>query len=159
MTVICMMVPPERSESLELAAALADYLEQSGNTVRLGEVEASAIGRRELGCSLEDFAADADLAVSIGGDGTMLRTFERVAQFGVPVLGVNVGHLGYLTEFEADEAETAVDKALRGDLPVEERLMVQSRVQRSTGEIESENNSWVRETFGSNCFPNWENYI
>ena len=63
MTVICMMVPPERSESLELAAALADYLEQSGNTVRLGEVEASAIGRRELGCSLEDFAADADLAL------------------------------------------------------------------------------------------------
>ncbi len=140
MTVICMMVPPERSESLELAAALADYLEQSGNTVRLGEVEASAIGRRELGCSLEDFAADADLAVSIGGDGTMLRTFERVAQFGVPVLGVNVGHLGYLTEFEADEAKTAVDKALRGDLPVEERLMVQSRVQRSTGEIEG---TWI----------------
>ena len=70
----------------------------------------------------------------------MLRTFERVAQAGVPVLGVNVGHLGYLTEFEADEAQTAVDKALRGDLPVEERLMIQSRVQRSDGEIEG---TWI----------------
>ncbi len=140
MSVISMMVHPERSESLELAAALADYLEKSGNKVRLDEVGASAVGRSELGCSTEDFAADADLAVSIGGDGTMLRTFERVAQAGVPVLGVNVGHLGYLTEFEADEAQTAVDKALRGDLPVEERLMIQSRVQRFDGEIEG---TWI----------------
>ena len=140
MSVISMMVHPERSESLELAAALAGYLEKSGNKVRLDEVGASAVGRSELGCSTEDFAADADLAVSLGGDGTMLRTFERVAQAGVPVLGVNVGHLGYLTEFEADEAQTAVDKALRGDLPVEERLMIQSRVQRSDGEIEG---TWI----------------
>lgn len=140
MSVISMMVHPERSESLELAAALAGYLEKSGNKVRLDEVGALAVGRSELGCSTEDFAADADLAVSIGGDGTMLRTFERVAQAGVPVLGVNVGHLGYLTEFEADEAQTAVDKALRGDLPVEERLMIQSRVQRSDGEIEG---TWI----------------
>lgn len=140
MSVICMMVHPERSESLELAAALVDYLEKSGNSVRLDEVGASAIGRSELGCSAEAFAAEADLAVSIGGDGTMLRTFERVAQAGVPVLGVNVGHLGYLTEFEADEAQTAVDKALRGDLPVEERLMIQSSVQRSDGEIEG---TWI----------------
>ena len=140
MSVISMMVHPERNESLEVAAALADYLEKSGNKVRLDEVGASAVGRSELGCSTENFAADADLAVSIGGDGTMLRTFERVAQAGVPVLGVNVGHLGYLTEFEADEAQTAVDKALRGDLPVEERLMIQSRVQRSDGEIEG---TWI----------------
>ncbi|MBA52371.1 MAG: NAD(+) kinase [Acidimicrobiaceae bacterium] len=140
MSVISMMVHPERNESLEVAAALADYLEKSGNKVRIDEVGASAVGRSELGCSTENFAADADLAVSIGGDGTMLRTFERVAQAGVPVLGVNVGHLGYLTEFEADEAQTAVDKALRGDLPVEERLMIQSRVQRFDGEIEG---TWI----------------
>ena len=140
MSVISMMVHPERNESLEVAAALADYLEKSGNKVRLDEVGASAVGRSELGCSTENFAADADLAVSIGGDGTMLRTFERVAQAGVPVLGVNVGHLGYLTEFEADEAQTAVDKALRGGLPVEERLMIQSRVQRFDGEIEG---TWI----------------
>ena len=140
MSVISMMVHPERNESLEVAAALADYLEKSGNKVRLDEGGAAAVGRSELGWSTENFAADADLAGSIGGDGTMLRTFERVAQAGVPVLGVNVGHLGYLTEFEADEAQTAVDKALRGDLPVEERLMIQSRVQRFDGEIEG---TWI----------------
>ena len=140
MSVISMMVHPERNESLEVAAALAEDLEIPGNIARLDEGGAAAGGRSELGCSTENFAADADLAVSIGGDGTMLRTFERVAQAGVPVLGVNVGHLGYLTEFEADEAQTAVDKALRGDLPVEERLMIQSRVQRFDGEIEG---TWI----------------
>ena len=73
-----MMVHPERNESLEVAAALADYLEKSGNKVRLDEVGASAVGRSELGCSTENFAADADLAVSIGGDGTMIGTIRAL---------------------------------------------------------------------------------
>ena len=127
------MLHPERNESHELAGVLIDHLETSGHTVRLDKAESSMVDRVDLGCVEEALADGADLAVSIGGDGTMLRTFERVAQYGVPVLGINVGHLGYLTEFEADEAQTAVDKALRGELPVEERLMIQSRIQRSDG--------------------------
>ena len=133
MSVICIMLHPERNESHELAGVLIDHLETSGHTVRLDKAESSMVDRVDLGCVEEALADGADLAVSIGGDGTMLRTFERVAQYGVPVLGINVGHLGYLTEFEADEAQTAVDKALRGELPVEERLMIQSRIQRSDG--------------------------
>ncbi|HAX05775.1 MAG TPA: hypothetical protein DCX77_08870 [Acidimicrobiaceae bacterium] len=133
MSVVCIMLHPERNESRELANALIRHLEKSGNTVRLDKADASMIQRVELGNTEKALVEGADLAVSIGGDGTMLRTFQRVAQFDVPVLGINVGHLGYLTEFEADEAETAVDKALRGELPVEERLMIRSEIQRSSG--------------------------
>ena len=50
------------------------------------------------------------------------------------MLGVNVGDLGYLTEFEADEAKGAIEAALNGALPVEERLMVQSRIERADGQ-------------------------
>ncbi|KIE52386.1 MAG: hypothetical protein MB55_08445 [marine actinobacterium MedAcidi-G3] len=133
MSVICIMSHPERTQSHDLADALINHLEKSGHSVRLDKAEASILERVKLGCAEEALADGADLAVSIGGDGTMLRTFERVAQFGVPVLGVNVGHLGYLTEFEADEAQAAVDQALRGELLVEERLMIQSHIQRSDG--------------------------
>ncbi len=134
MSVISMMLHPERSDSHRLATQLADDLIGEGNSVRLSETEAAAICRPELGCTLEMLADSVDLAVSIGGDGTMLRTFERVARQSIPVLGVNVGDLGYLTEFEADEAKGAIEAALNGALPVEERLMVQSRIERADGQ-------------------------
>ena len=134
MSVISIMLHPERSDSHRLATQLADHLIGEGNSVRLSETEAAAIGRPELGCTLEMLADSVDLAVSIGGDGTMLRTFERVARQSIPVLGVNVGDLGYLTEFEADEAKGAIEAALNGALPVEERLMVQSRIERADGQ-------------------------
>ncbi len=134
MSVISMMLHPERSDSHRLATQLADDLIGEGNSVRLSETEAAAIGRPELGCTLEMLADSVDLAVSIGGDGTMLRTFERVARQSIPVLGVNVGDLGYLTEFEADEAKGAIEAALNGALPIEERLMVQSRIERADGQ-------------------------
>ena len=85
-----MMLHPERADSHRLAAELADHLISEGNDVRLSEPEATAIKKPELGCALEMLADSVDLAVSIGGDGTMLRTFERVARQGIPVLGVNV---------------------------------------------------------------------
>ncbi|HAQ44193.1 MAG: NAD(+)/NADH kinase [Acidimicrobiales bacterium] len=134
MSVISMMLHPERADSHRLAAELADHLISEGNDVRLSEPEATAIKKPELGCALEMLADSVDLAVSIGGDGTMLRTFERVARQGIPVLGVNVGDLGYLTEFEADEAKEAIEAALNSALPVEERLMVQSRIERANGQ-------------------------
>ena len=134
MSVISMMLHPERSASHQLATQLADHLIGEGNIVRFSQSEATAIGRPELGCTLEMLADSVDLAVSIGGDGTMLRTFERVARQSIPVLGVNVGDLGYLTEFEADEAKGAIEAALNGALPVEERLMVQSRIERADGQ-------------------------
>ena len=134
MSVISIILHPERSDSHRLATQLADDLIGEGNSVRLSETEAAAIGRPELGCTLEMLADSVDLAVSIGGDGTMLRTFERVARQSIPVLGVNVGDLGYLTEFEADEAKGAIEAALNGALPVEERLMVQSRIERADGQ-------------------------
>ena len=134
MSIISMMLHPERADSHRLAAELADHLISEGNDVRLSEPEATAIKKPELGCALEMLADSVDLAVSIGGDGTMLRTFERVARQGIPVLGVNVGDLGYLTEFEADEAKEAIEAALNSALPVEERLMVQSRIERANGQ-------------------------
>tara|TARA_B100001765_G_scaffold195219_1_gene144528 strand:- start:550 stop:1392 length:843 start_codon:yes stop_codon:yes gene_type:complete len=135
-----MMLHAERAEAVELAAQIASYLSEAGHSVRLLDDDAQAINRAEFRSGPGDLAKGADLAVSIGGDGTMLRTFELVASFDVPVLGINVGHLGYLTEFEADEAQNAIDLALAGHLRIEERLMVQGRVERSDG---STDGAWI----------------
>ena len=140
MSVGSMMLHAERAEAVELAAQIASYLSEAGHSVRLLDDDAQAINRAEFRSGQGDLATGADLAVSIGGDGTMLRTFELVASFDVPVLGINVGHLGYLTEFEADEAQNAIDLALAGHLRIEERLMVQGRVERSDG---STDGAWI----------------
>ncbi len=68
---------------------------------------------------------DLEFAVSLGGDGTMLRTVELVVGAGVPVLGVNLGRMGYLTAVEPAGIEAAFEKMLAGDYLVEERMALE----------------------------------
>jgi NAD+ kinase len=73
---------------------------------------------------------DVDLAVSLGGDGTMLRTVDLVTASGTPVLGVNVGHLGFLTEVEPNELCDALARFLAGEYAIEERTVLDVQVRR-----------------------------
>lgn len=69
--------------------------------------------------------AEADLALSIGGDGTFLRTAAWVAETGTPILGINTGNLGYLSALGIDEAVAHTDYILEGDYIVEPRTLLQ----------------------------------
>ena len=75
--------------------------------------------------------AEMDLLISLGGDGTMLRTVDVGAPHGVPVLGVNVGDLGYLTAVEPEGLELALEAFFAGDHAIERRLLIESSVLRS----------------------------
>jgi NAD+ kinase len=74
-----------------------------------------------------------DLAVSIGGDGTMLRTVDMVAADQVPILGVNAGHLGYLARVEPAELQDALRRFLAGDYTVEVRMTLEVEVSAARG--------------------------
>jgi len=65
-----------------------------------------------------------DLVVSLGGDGTMLRAAQVAHGFDAPLLGVNLGRLGYLAEVEAGEVFAALDKIVSGDFHIEERMVL-----------------------------------
>lgn len=71
-----------------------------------------------------------DLIVTVGGDGTFLRGARIAAQDGVPVLGVNVGRVGFLTEVEPDDIETALAAFVAGRAHLDERLMLTMRASR-----------------------------
>lgn len=131
MSDVLIIAHAERSEALTASKQLVAWLESEGHGVEMGGVEATAIGRAELGID-EPIRTVPDLAVSIGGDGTMLRSFDLVAAAGVPVLGVNVGHLGYLTEFEPAQLTDMVAAALGGLLDVSERMMVSATARRAS---------------------------
>lgn len=67
----------------------------------------------------DEFAAD--MAISIGGDGTFLRTASRIGHRGIPILGVNTGRLGFMTDVRPEEIDNAIDCILAGQYQVEER--------------------------------------
>ena len=69
-----------------------------------------------------------DMLLVVGGDGTMLRAARLVARHPIPILGINVGGLGFLTEITPDHVYPALEKVFRGEFEVEERLMIHSRV-------------------------------
>lgn len=72
------------------------------------------------------------LAISLGGDGTFLRTAQLVAAYATPILGVNVGSLGFLTQTNSDEMLAALERVIDGKFHLEERL----RLQITTGEVD-----------------------
>ena len=84
-------------------------------------------GERKADFPSFDTAAvpDADMALSLGGDGTFLTTAMWVSRQGLPILSVNVGHLGYLTAGRLDEQAHLIDEVLAGNYRIEERTMLQ----------------------------------
>ena len=111
-----------RAETAALAAKAAAFLEENGHEVRIPADDAEAAGLRDWATPDQALCTDLDLAVSLGGDGTMLRAVDLVAAAGVPVLGVNVGHLGYLTEVEPEGLIEALERFFGGDYEIQERM-------------------------------------
>jgi NAD+ kinase len=90
---------------------------EAANTLRVD------LGREGIDC-VDGAPAGIALVVTVGGDGTFLRGAPAAAALGVPVLGIKVGRLGFLTEVEPDDAGPLIAQALAGDAPVEDRLAV-----------------------------------
>ena len=79
-------------------------------------------------CSKKEMALKADLIISLGGDGTLLNIAPLVERPEVPILGVNLGGLGFITEVAVDELEPVLSKTLSGDYEVEKRMTLEVRV-------------------------------
>lgn len=95
-------------------------------------------GLREAVGNGQELTADAchglDLLLTLGGDGTLLRGARMVAREGVPVLGVNLGHLGFLTSAPRDEMEAGLSRWLAGDFSIDERLVLLVHTETAEGE-------------------------
>ena len=115
---------PEKLEALDLLRSLSSWVIRSGRTAVLTE----AVETLEDGVVVvpeQDLGTEVDIIVSLGGDGTMLRASAAVADHGVPVLGINLGRLGFLTQFSPDEAQSTLATALAGNLSTDERMRLE----------------------------------
>lgn len=118
------ILKPDKTEAGVLLEELVPWLREQGHVPVVTTEDQIAPAGSEI--VPEDELADGiDLAVVLGGDGTMLRASRLVADQGKPVLGINLGQLGFLAMFSPGEAKTAIAAALAGKLPRAERMRLQ----------------------------------
>jgi NAD+ kinase len=128
--VVGLVLHRERSEARALARALTRDLMADGHKVCLPAPDASLAKLEEHAVPEDGFGDGLDLVVSLGGDGCMLRAVHLVAAQDVPVLGVNLGQLGYLTEIEPAGLTDALAQVFAGTHTLEARMLLQVAIRR-----------------------------
>ena len=121
---IGVIVHLDRAEAGVLARELGAEMAADGHEVLVPLPEADAAGLKDLAVDDANFAVDLDMVVTFGGDGSILRAVELIGESEVPILGVDFGVLGYLTEVRPDDARAAIARVLAGDHQFEERMLV-----------------------------------
>jgi NAD+ kinase len=118
---------PETAASLhELRALLAKH----GCNVLLERETAAGLGTREGGADYEAIGAGADLAVVVGGDGTMLSAARNLVRYRVPLVGVNLGRVGFMTDIARNDMHASIGAILEGRYKLEERSLLDAEIQR-----------------------------
>ncbi|MDA8315408.1 MAG: NAD(+)/NADH kinase [Actinomycetota bacterium] len=126
MATIAILVNPVRVDAAHLASEIAEWLERRQHEARVFRLAPAdrAEGKVPAGDLRDADLSGADLAISLGGDGTFLRLVPLAYRARVPVLGVNFGRLGYLLEVEPAALFATLERALSGDALTEDRLVL-----------------------------------
>jgi NAD+ kinase len=135
--VVGFVVHLERPRAAEVARETIDWLIANGHEPRVADLDAGALGLERWACDTSTFAPGLDLVVAIGGDGTMLRAVHAVVAHEVPVMGVSMGRLAYLTPIDPDELPAALERFLAGEHDIEERMTLCARVDAPSGAVRS----------------------
>jgi NAD+ kinase len=119
-----------RAAALRSARLVVDRLTAAGITVRILEPEAADLrcAGADVVPATPDAAQDAEMVIVLGGDGTLLRAAEMARPAGAPLLGVNLGHIGFLAEAEPDDLAGAVGQVVEHRYTVEERMTIEVTV-------------------------------
>ena len=115
-----------RPHALEIIRRTVAWLCDHGHVVRMAPSLAEVIGRPDCAVPDDELVAGADLALSIGGDGTMLGAVRVAAPAQVPVLGVNAGALGFLTELSPEQLPDYLPRVVAGEYALERRMMLEA---------------------------------
>ena len=124
------------AEIAQSLLGLAGLLDERGCDVLIEQETANNIGKN--GFAAADFAAigrSADLAVVLGGDGSMLSAARNLAAHGVPLVGVNQGRLGFMTDIAFSNMRETIELILSGQYTIEERTLLDAQVLRGDEEI------------------------
>jgi NAD+ kinase len=134
---ICGIVANKRKPGIgKLVDELAEWLEARDVKPLIWDDLSQEVQREDLE-PLDRVGSRSDLVIALGGDGTLLRAARAVGDRGIPVLGVNIGSLGFLTEITVDEVYESLEEILSGGFRYEDRMNVDGAVFRNGEQIES----------------------
>lgn len=125
-----------KDSNLYLTESIVKWLLENNQEVLINNGIALKLGKPELGSKNEDIYMNSDFIIVLGGDGTLLNIARQSAYYDVPLFGINLGHLGFLTEVEAEEMYPALEKLIKGEYEIEKRMMLEATVE--TDNIEKE---------------------
>jgi NAD+ kinase len=129
MKAIGILTKPKFPEVKTTLTNLSSWLLQREKSVLLDAVTAALIGEQRV-FQKTDIAAQADLLIVLGGDGTMLSAARLAEERGIPILGVNMGGLGFLTEVRLDHLYPSLERVFADDFVLDERLMLRAHIHR-----------------------------
>jgi len=129
---------PRRAQLSVVVPPLLKWLEARGIKPVLDEDTAAAMTGGFQGQPAAAVADGSELLLVLGGDGTILAAARLAATRHIPILPVNMGRLGFLTSFTLDELYPALEKALRGQSSVSQRVMLQAELVRAGSVVETQ---------------------
>ncbi len=118
------------AEVVESLVSLLEHLHGRGLDVLVEGEIAAALGMVADAASIESICANADVAIVLGGDGTLLNAARRLAAHEVPLVGINQGRLGFMTDIARADMLAAIDRLLAGEFAADRRMLLDARVWR-----------------------------
>jgi NAD+ kinase len=114
---------------------LCCYLQSRGHSLVLDSDTAGRIGNSLIGAPIDDLPQHCDLLIAVGGDGTFLSAARAAADYEIPLLGVNLGRLGFLTDISPEHVIKHLEQILLGHYQSEQRWMLQASIIRDGQEM------------------------
>jgi len=125
-----------KDNALKVASSLVRWLKENDYEV----FTASPVNNLELpveSINLEEMAKNIELAITLGGDGTLLNVARKLAPYDIPILGINLGHLGFLTEIEVSDLYGDLELLKKRKFNIDKRMMIEARVIRKEKFVKS----------------------
>jgi len=117
---------PSSPNLLDLFLRVKNSFERYNSKVYLDTNSAKMIGL--IGLEFERMCEECDILVSIGGDGTLISLARRSYKYNKPIMGINAGNLGFLTDVNLDEVETFIDNYFKGEYRIDKRMMLRVEI-------------------------------
>jgi len=113
----------EKDIDLQVTKQIAAYIEQAGRMV-----SSTTLAAFENSSNSRSIHPDIDCAIVLGGDGTIIQAANELMAYDIPILGVNLGTLGFLAEIEKHHVEEALNRLFVDDFKIESRMMIEGKV-------------------------------
>lgn len=128
---IGLVVNLTKPKATEIAKQLIVAIHGCKGQVYIEQEAAIAMGMEQFSLPSSSFQGIVDLIFVLGGDGTLLGAARHFSCYEIPMLGINIGHLGFLSEAEPKDLDDSVQRVLNGDFYLEHRMMIETSVMRS----------------------------